>query len=233
MSYIDALHKEERRWGIQDMIKDGYLGTWARYSRPNHKTSTYYPRHNRHRHFLGLLRCRLLGCRRTQHRHVLLRRPRCQPTTSPNCTRDSLFNWIERYKLRYSAQEVHWWKSVSRLAGSKLGKGFELSSQCNPPFPPKDERQGMGKSWIEFEGKRGDGGRASGVSDGDAESARAIMEKEIENLRAGRSGRRWRLWSRRSGRIVKEWMVLSAYRACDACIATFTAGLTCSFTLIS
>jgi hypothetical protein len=81
-------------------------------------------------------------------------------------------------------------EKASAGAGSKLGNGFELSSQCNPPFPPKDERQGMSKSWIEFEGKRGDGGRASGVSDGGAESARAIMEKEIENLRAGRSGRR-------------------------------------------
>jgi hypothetical protein len=69
---------------------------------------------------------------------------------------------------------------ISRLAASKLDNGFELSSQSNLPFPPKDERQGTSKSWIDFEGKKSDGGSASGVSDGDAESERAIMEKEVK-----------------------------------------------------
>lgn len=70
--------------------------------------------------------------------------------------------------------------AISRLAESKLDNGFELSSQSNLPFPPKDERQGTSKSWIDFEGKKGDGGSVSVVSDGDAESERAIMEKEVK-----------------------------------------------------
>jgi hypothetical protein len=47
-------------------------------------------------------------------------------------------------------------------------------------LPPKDQRQGMTKSWIDFEGKKGDGGSASGVSEGDAEYGRAIMGKEVK-----------------------------------------------------
>lgn len=70
--------------------------------------------------------------------------------------------------------------AISRLAWSKLENRFELSSQSNLPFPLKDEMQGTSKNWIGFEGKKGDGGSASGVSDGDAESERAIMEKEVK-----------------------------------------------------
>jgi hypothetical protein len=44
----------------------------------------------------------------------------------------------------------------------------------------------MSKSWVSFGGKEGDGGSASGVSDGDAEYERAIMVKEVEGWRSGR-----------------------------------------------
>jgi hypothetical protein len=38
----------------------------------------------------------------------------------------------------------------------------------------------MSKSLINFDGKEGDGGSASGVSDGDAESEKANMEKDVK-----------------------------------------------------
>jgi len=43
-----------------------------------------------------------------------------------------------------------------------------------------DERQGISKSWIDFERKKGDRRSASGVSNGNAESEKANMEKEVE-----------------------------------------------------
>ncbi len=69
-----------------------------------------------------------------------------------------------------------------------------MGSQSNLPFPPDNKRQGMSKTWIDFEGKKGNGGSASGVSasgvsasgvsasgvsDGSVESERAIKEKYV------------------------------------------------------
>lgn len=67
--------------------------------------------------------------------------------------------------------------AISRVRGEG-NKGFELSSQTNLGFPPKVEGVGN-KSWINFETK------ASRESDegasGDAESERAIVEKEVRD----------------------------------------------------
>ena len=54
--------------------------------------------------------------------------------------------------------------------------GFELSSQTNLDFPPKDPDV-VNKSWIDFEPKSG----RENESVGDTESERAIVEKDIRD----------------------------------------------------
>ena len=67
---------------------------------------------------------------------------------------------------------------ISRISGNKNNAGFELSRNSNIDFPPKDPNV-VHKSWIDFEGKRSD--ISGGSDEGDAESERAIMEKEVRD----------------------------------------------------
>ena len=55
-------------------------------------------------------------------------------------------------------------------------QGFELSSQTNLDFPPKDPNV-VNKSWIDFEPKSS----RESESGGDAESERAIVEKDVRD----------------------------------------------------
>ncbi|KAE9365448.1 hypothetical protein N431DRAFT_101027 [Stipitochalara longipes BDJ] len=62
--------------------------------------------------------------------------------------------------------------AISRMTANH--PGFELSSQTNLGFPPKNPNVGN-KSWIDFETKAS----RESESVGDAESERAIVEKEV------------------------------------------------------
>jgi hypothetical protein len=64
--------------------------------------------------------------------------------------------------------------AISRITANH--PGFELSSQSNLEFPPKDTNVGN-KSWIDFETKVGR--ESDEGASGDAESERAIVEREV------------------------------------------------------